>query len=52
MREHIERMAMHAFTQQSRLVSEIAITVLASALQRQREQLAQVAKPTLPLSDT
>jgi len=51
-RELIERMAVPAFTQQSRLVSEIAVTVLAPALQRQREQLNQVAKPTLPASGT
>ncbi|TFD27045.1 hypothetical protein E3T49_14260 [Cryobacterium cryoconiti] len=49
-REHIERMAMLAFTQQSRLVSEIADTVLAPALQRQREHLTPVTKPTLPAS--
>ncbi|MBC7761541.1 MAG: hypothetical protein H7201_07030 [Candidatus Saccharibacteria bacterium] len=48
-RELIERMAMPALaTQQSRLVSEIADTVLAPALQRQRQQLNQVAKPALP----
>ena len=50
--EHNERMAMLSFTQQSRLVAEIADTVLAPALSRQREQLNQVAKPTLPASGT
>ena len=50
MREQIERMSTPALTELSRLVSEIADTVLAPVLQRQREQRHLIANTTLPPS--
>ncbi|WP_167726531.1 type IV toxin-antitoxin system AbiEi family antitoxin domain-containing protein [Cryobacterium sp. TMT3-29-2] len=50
MREQIERMSTPALPELSRLVSEIADTVLAPVLQRQREQRRLIANTTLPPS--